>query len=219
MSGSSRPAPVVPKSLVVAMFALTIAVMALGAVVVVIQLQPEDAPETKAERDIAIWERRLDENPDSSVALTGYGIALEDAGDVDGARTVFERAIGLNPAEWPALLRLGVIHMESDPGIADDYLERAGAAAPRNAKAPAYIALGDVRFAVGDFDGARRAYEDAVADAPFVFNSHLGLARALEKLGDVSGAIEQYRRAGDFNPSSPEVAEALERLGAANETS
>lgn len=218
MSGSSRPTPDVPKSLVIAMLALTVAVMALGVVVVGIQLQPEDPPESKAERDIAIWEQRLAENPGSPAALTGYGIALETAGDVDGARANFERAVGLNPAEWTALLRLGVMHMDSDPGVAEGYLQRAGEAAPRNAKAPAYVALGDVRFASGDFDGARRAYEEAVADAPFVFNSHLGLARALEELGDPAGAIEQYQRAGDFSPSNPEVAEALRRLGATNET-
>ncbi|MEN8113313.1 MAG: tetratricopeptide repeat protein [Actinomycetota bacterium] len=218
MTGSSAAEKGLPTGLVVAVIAMTLSVMALGAVVLVIQLQPPGVPETQAERDIAIWEQRVGDNPDSSWAHTGLGTAFEDAGRIGEARAEFEKAIALHPAEWLALLRLGVLDMEGDPASAERYLARSAEAAPRNSRVSPYMALGDLRMAQGDADGARKAYEGAVANAPYIYTAHFGLAQALEALGDIDGAIEQYRRAADFNPSSPEVAAALARLDATEAT-
>lgn len=207
-----------PTALIAAVLGLTLAVMALGAVVLVIQLRPEPVPETQAARDIAIWEQRVADNPNVPGAYTGLGIAYEAAAQPASARTVFEHALTLNPNEWVALLRLGVMNMEEDPVAADRYLVRSTEAAPHNSKAGSFIALGDLRLAQKDAAGAKQAYEGAVADAPFLYTAHFGLAQALELLGDVDRAIEQYRRAADFYPSSPEVEEALLRLDALEET-
>lgn len=218
MPGSKNSSSELPTGLIVAVLGLTLGVMALGAAVLVIQLRPDPVPETKAARDIAIWEQRIDDNPNVAEAYTGLGVAYEAAAQSGNARTVFEHALTLNPNEWVALLRLGVMNMEEDPAAADRYLVRSADAAPRNSKAGSFIALGDLRLAQGDAAGAKQAYEAAVADAPFLYTAHFGLARALELLGDIDGAIEQYRRAADFYPSSPEVEEALLRLDALEET-
>lgn len=218
MPGSKTSNSQLPTSLIVAVLGLTLGVMALGAVVLVIQLSPDPVPETKAARDIAIWEQRVAENPNVPAAYTGLGVAYESAAQFDNARTVFEHALTLNPNDWVALLRLGVMNMEDDPVAADRYLVRSTEAAPRNNKAGPFIALGDLRLAQSDAEGAKQAYEGAVADAPFLYTAHFGLARALELLGNVDAAVKQYRRAADFYPSSPEVEEALLRLNALEET-
>ncbi len=74
------------------------------------------------------------------------------------------------------------------------------------------MALGDLQLEEGDALNAKKAYRQAIADTPFLYDAHLGLARALEALGDEKGALQRYREAARFYPDSPEVAEAIARL-------
>ncbi|GBE22411.1 MAG TPA: tetratricopeptide repeat protein [Actinobacteria bacterium] len=209
---AKRPPEAVPHGLLIVVVALTLVVLGLGAVTVALQLRPERAPATAAERDIAIWKARLDENP-SAWAHTGLGLAYLDAGDETAATEAFHDALELNPNDWMALFQLGLLVKDTDPDTAVDYLSRSGDVAPRSQGVAPLVALGDLLLARGDAAGAKAAFERAISDYPFDFSSHFGLGQALEQLGDVAGALEQYQRAADFNPDSAEALDAIERLG------
>jgi Tfp pilus assembly protein PilF len=42
----------------------------------------------------------------------------------------------------------------------------------------------------------------------------VGLAKALEALGDTKGALQEYRRALQFDPGNAEIENAIHRLNA-----
>ena len=128
------------------------------------------------------------------------------------AQAEFEQALRINPDSWPALFQLGFLIKDADPDRADSLLERAGKLAPDTNRAAPLIALGDLRLARGDAEGAKVAFQRAVADVPFVFESHLGLAKAFEQLGDKDNALKQYEEAARYNPQNSEVRQAIARL-------
>lgn len=217
-TGSSQKSDTATTGLLVAVTLLVIVVLGLGGAIVALQLRPEPAPETSAGRDLMLWEQMANENPDEAWAMTGLGLAQLAAGQEEAAKTSFEAAISMNPEEWSAMLELGKMSMANEPLAAAEFLSDAGDLAPRNEKAPIYIALGDLLLANGDPAGARTAYETSISDLPFIFDSQFGLAVALEELGETDDAIAQYRRAQDFDPTNPAVLDALTRLGAATQT-
>ncbi|MBI4728859.1 MAG: tetratricopeptide repeat protein [Acidobacteria bacterium] len=201
-----------PRGLLALVVALAVAVMGLGAAVVALRVRVPPAPSSKVERDLQVWEGRVHTDPKDDSARVGLGIALLGAGRTADARRALEEALRLNPDNWMALFRLGLLVRESDPERATAMLARAGAAAPRSSKALPFIALGELELARGEAREARQAFEAAVADSPYLIDARVGLARALEALGDERGALEQYREAARYDPSNKQVESAIARL-------
>jgi tetratricopeptide (TPR) repeat protein len=202
----------VPLRLVGAVLAMTLVVLALGGAVVAIRLRPEGAPSTKAERDISMAEQQVQADPQDEWAHVGLGIALQETGRDAEAKQAFEDALALNPHNWRALFELGLIAMPTDPERAMVLLAKAAKYAPRTSRAAAFVALGDLEMQAGDFEAARKAYRGAVADIPYLFDARVGLAKALEALGDEKGALEQYQEAIRYDPGNQEVTDAIARL-------
>jgi tetratricopeptide (TPR) repeat protein len=213
---SSRAEPL-PKRLVAGVLALTIVVLGLGAAVVVLKLKPADLPTTATERNVEKWRRETIANPDSDSARVGLGLALLEAGDEGEAQDVFEEALQLNPRNWTALLQLGVLASDGSPGKALGLLERAAKNAPAGSAAVPLIAQGDLLMSLERFDEAATAYRAANSDVPYLFDGHLGLAKALEQLGDRKGALTEYREAARFDPTNQDVAAAIARLTKKND--
>lgn len=208
----STRAESMPRSLVAAVLVLTLAVLGLGGAVLALKLRPERTPTTASERSIQQWRDAVAEDPKSDTAHTGLGLALLDAGDDEGARAEFETAIELNDKNWMAPFQLGVLLRESAPGRAAELLGRASRLAPPTDRVAPLIAEGDVLLDQGDAVGAKRAYERAIGDSPFIIEAHVGLARALEALGDPKGALKEYRRAATFDPTDTAITNAIARL-------
>lgn len=208
----ARSAKISTKSMLILAMALTVVVLGLTLAIVVSRPGPAPAPRTMAERDLRQWESTVKANPDSAPAYAGLGLAQLDVGDDTAALKSFERAVSLDPDNWTAGLQLGVLLADSEPKRADDLLEHAAKVAPATQRVGPYLALGDLRLEEGDASGARAAFERAVADAPIIIEARVGLARALEKLGDRAGALEQYREAARFDPSNKKVADEVARL-------
>lgn len=208
---SSRAEPL-PKRLVVGVLLMTLVVLGLGGAIVVVKLRPAELPTTAIDRNLEQWERAVLANPKDEEARIGLGLALLDAGRLGEARTAFEDALELNPDSWMAMFQIGLLDAEEEPDGALELLARAASAAPPGNKAVVLIAQGDLLFAQGDPEGARAAYEASIADTPFIIDSHLGLARALEALGDEKGALKQYREAARFDPGNQAIADAIARL-------
>lgn len=208
---SSRAEPI-PKTLVAAVMAMTLAVLALGGAIVVVKLRPQAVPTTAIDRNIELWQRAVISAPKDDQARVGLGMALLDAGRISEARVAFEEALELNDQNWTALLQLGLLTLEEDPDAALTYLDRSAQAAPTGNKSLPLVARGDYLLDQGDPKGARFAYEAATVDMPFLFDAHFGLGRALEELGDKKGALREYREAARFDPENQAIADAIAQL-------
>lgn len=206
------PSRFTTKSLLIASMVLTVVVLGLTVAIVASRPGKEPAPKTMAERDLKQWRSLVAGNPKSPAAYTGLGFAQLEVGSTADARKSFERAVSLDPDYWAAGYQLATLIAASDPKRADELLDHAAKLAPATQKVGPYLALGDLRMEAGDAKGARTAYELAVADAPSIIEARVGLARALEKLGDPAGALKQYREALSYNPSDQQVAAAVARL-------
>jgi len=97
-----------------------------------------------------------------------------------------------------------------------------GAAAGRPGWGEAQLALGEARLAARDLEGARAAFEAALAANERLSSAHTGLGRILQEQGDLGGAEEAYRRALELvsNTAGAELAlgqlmESTERISEA----
>jgi tetratricopeptide (TPR) repeat protein len=214
---SSRAEPL-PKRLIVGVMAMTLVVLVLGGTVVAMKLRPAETSSIAVDRNVQQWERAVIANPNDTVARTNLGLALLDAGRPGDARDAFEEAIELDDQNWMALLQLGVLTAEDDRARALDLLARSAAAAAQGDRSLALIATGDLLFADGDLNGAKAAYEAAVADLPYIIDSHVGLAKTLEALDDPKGALKEYRAALRFDPENAEITAAISRVRKAIQT-
>ncbi len=208
----SARAETLPKPLLVGVLLMTLVVLLLGGAVLAVKLRPDSSPPSTAERTREAWEEAVAQDPKSDTAHTGLGLALLDLGRVQDARTEFQEALRLNPDNWMANFQLGLIMRDSDPERAIELLEAAAASAAPGEKAVPFIALGDFLLERGDAEGAKVAYRRSIADTAYLFDSHYGLAQALEELGETKAALKEYRAAGRFAPGHEGVEAAIERL-------
>ena len=208
----SARAETLPKPLIVAVLVMTLVVLTLGGAVLAVRLRPDSTPPTTAERVLSNWEQAIEQDPESDTAHTGLGLALLQLGRTSDARESFETALKLNPKNWMANFQLGLMMKETDAEQAIVLLEAAARYAAPGDKAVPLIAEGDFLLAQGDAEGAKEAYRRSIADASFLFDSHYGLAQALEQLGETKAAIKEYRAAERFSPDDPRIEEAIARL-------
>lgn len=213
---SARTAKTVspPRGMVVALLLLTLVVLGLGGAVIAVRLRPEPLPTGSVDRAIALWERAVEDDPGSTDAQAGLGMALMAAGRMDAATAAFEDALELDAENWVALLQLGLLVKDQDPGRAETLFERAAKSAPDSERAAPAVAWGDLLLEQGDLDAAKKAYRVAIIDAPYVIEGHVGIARVYEAMGDEAAALAEYRYAAQFAPDDAEIAAAIERLDA-----
>ena len=214
MSTHAVKKPASSRGLIVGVLVMTLVVLALGGAVVAVKLRPEALPANSLERAVVSWEQVVTDNPEDSGAQTGLGLALLDAGRTGEARAAFEEALALNEENWVAMLQIALLVRDTDPNRALGLLETAVKAAGRTNKVEPAVTLGDLQLSLGNVEEAVRAYRIAIADAPYVIEGHLGLAKAYEELGETEKAVKEYRSAARFAPDHPEVVAGLERLGA-----
>jgi tetratricopeptide (TPR) repeat protein len=211
---STRAEPL-PKNLVVLVLVLTVAVLGLGGAVIALRLRPEPLPANTAAREVVLWQRAVEDAPDSDTAYTGLGIALKQAGRDAEARTAFERAIELNAKNWMAPFQLGLLEREVDPARAIDLLGSSAKLAPPDQRAVILIALGDTLLEQGRVDDAGNAYRKSIIFNPFTFDAHFGYGTVLERQGELKEALREFQEAGRFAPGDERVAEAVARVKAA----
>jgi tetratricopeptide (TPR) repeat protein len=202
------------RSLVAAVLMLTLGVLALGGAVIAVKLRPDALPTTHVQRTLRQWRDAVAEDPQSAVAHTGFGLALLDAGEEEQAAEEFEEAVRLDDRSWMAAFQLGVLTTSEDPERAIDLLARAARFAPKSNKVAPLVAEGDILLSLEDYEQAKRVFQRAIVDAPFILEAHQGLGEALEALGDAEGALAQYEEALRFDPENQELLQAVDRVGA-----
>ncbi len=132
---------------------------------------------------------------------------LLNRGRAETAAEVLERAYPPAKAPWEIVDRVATLRLHlGEPEQARDLWRRASTV-PRPAVRDARVAVS--YFAEGQFDLARRAYEQSLAAEPSLFEARYGLAVLEQDAGRAAAAYENARAAIDAAPS--EVARAAAR--------
>lgn len=180
----------------------------------------------------ALFERGLELNPESAAALEGLGKLAVVQGDHARAARYFEKALAAAPIATS--LHYALAQSYRNLGRLDEariQLERSGDVgvpipdplisplAVLGESAQFYLVQGGEALNDRNYEIAAGAYKRALEKDPGSFIAYKGLGYALEKLGDIDGAIETLQTAvekgttgiPDKDPS--ERAEVLRILG------
>ena len=143
--------------------------------------------------------------PDDPTALGALGDARLELGDLDGARTAYAKLSATADGSASRVRTARLAFVSGDParavaaarGAVDDATDEA---LQGDGLAFYDATLGDLLLATGDADGARSAYEAALAVRPDHPASLVGLARLDAFAGDLDGAIAKLDTAIDAIP-------------------
>ena len=131
------------------------------------------------------------------------------AGDLTGARTLYETVLADEPANADVMFRLGVLGLQC--AAYDDalvWLDRAIALAPQESRY--HFARGQVLSTLGRFDDAIDTYRALLAFDATSADLWFALASALQSSGDLRAAASAHESAALLDPSQ---VDALNNLG------
>jgi Flp pilus assembly protein TadD len=150
--------------------------------------------------------------PQDAMAHNALGEALVDASDTAAARESFRKAVELNPRFAQARENLGLVLLQAgELPTAAAQLDRAiRLMGDTEASAYARYLRARVHFESGEVKQAETLLRRAVKLRPEFAEAWSDLGRALETLGDDTGAVAALQRAVQINPDG-EI--ALTRLG------
>lgn len=143
----------------------------------------------------------LEYHPRFVEALTNLGLVEMQRGNLERARTLFQRACRYNTDLAQPHHALGVLEeRERRPDLAAEHYRQALRIHP--GFGPSRSNLGRMLFSAGMYDEAREQFARLVASAPADPNGYLGLAESLMQLGragEGDRVVEQAReRFGDL---------------------
>lgn len=161
----------------------------------------------EAKAAAAEWAALAEAHPKIGELRFRLGVALKNAGDVEGARQAYEDAARLAPTHADARNNLGNLLTELDR---HDEAVRAleATVALRPAHAPSLCNLGAARLKAGDAMGAIRDFRRAASLDPAYAPAQGNLGAALREQGDKNdkrAAIEAFRRALALDPAYAEA--------------
>lgn len=162
---------------------------------------------------LALARRVYDRDHTEFVALLLAGDAYLELGRYDDARAAFATLADALPGTGAVEARVARLAFLAGDDHARDFAAAAQADAERQGAFGPGLAWyahlrGQIAFDSGDYTSAAEHERAAVAIAPDYHVARAGLARALAALGDVDGAIVEYRRAIDIVPQ-PDYLAAL----------
>lgn len=179
-----------------------------------------------------LFERALELDPDSGAAFEGLGKLAMAGGDARTAVDYFEKALAREPDATSLHYALGQAYRNlGDLERARHHLERRGDVAVRvpdpmlnpladlGRGAQFYILRGQEALEQKDYPTAAASFERALREDPEDFTVYRGLAYAVEKLGNLEGAIAHLESGlerattGDADKDRAERAELHRILG------
>jgi len=143
--------------------------------------------------------RAIEMNPSLPGAHALYGKALTSSGDRPAAMAAFRQELLINPNDFDANLRLGLLlRDENQVDAASDYVRRAARLRPDDPDV--LYGLARIHLAQDDLQEARKALEGLVTATPGFENGHVILATVYYRLGmreagDKERAVVQKLRA------------------------
>lgn len=168
------------------------------------------------EEAAALYERRLERNPDDVESLHLLGLLRHQQGATTAALPLIEQACKLAPKV--ALYRANLAVVLRDAGRRNDAVEAAAAAlALEPGKAAHHFALGTMLENAGRRQEAEASYRAALERAPDHADAAHNLARLLYRRNAIADSVPYYRRAlavrPDFVNALMNLGTALSRLG------
>ena len=163
--------------------------------------------------DVALWRDASAKSPSTPIPHYNLGIALQGAGDVDGAIRAFETALRVqqSPVAWTSL---GLAYDAA--GRVDDAVAAFGRALQQDpANVSALNGLGTTYLELGQPAAALEPLRVASTLAPQFSPALHNLGSAYERLGKTGDAIESYRAALRANPGDEASYRRLRALGVA----
>lgn len=172
------------------------------------------------ERAIEILRKAVDAQP-SAASVVALAIAQEASGDFTSAEASYRRALELaeNPVAMNNLAQL-LVRTDGSLSEARSLAEQAvsivrSGGAPDGVVAAFLDTLANVELKAGRHESARATYREALALAPTMPDSLIGLAEASLAVGDAVVATDAARRARDAGADlAPHLAERLARVEA-----
>ncbi|MHC5040190.1 MAG: tetratricopeptide repeat protein [Planctomycetota bacterium] len=126
------------------------------------------------------------------------------AGELDPARSGFERVLEKDPRFVPAMLALGNLEVKTrHHDKARGWYEKALKIAPDTVEA--FEGLGDIAYAEKQYASAVTSYEKALVLHPGSSGTWRRLGHAEFSLGHFGAAAKAYRRALEFDPADREA--------------
>jgi tetratricopeptide (TPR) repeat protein len=132
-------------------------------------------------------------------------LRFQQAGELAKAEALFREIIREEPEHGAARLQLGRIALSrGEWDEAEEHLEIAVRSDPQRLFLAWYL-LGRARFNKEDFDGAKKAFQEAVEKAPAFKPAWLMMAETAEKEGDDWEALRVYRKIVELAPTEVDV--------------
>jgi serine/threonine protein kinase/tetratricopeptide (TPR) repeat protein len=161
--------------------------------------QAKDSGAVYIEERIGCFRVAVALRPDSGIAHTNLGFALNTKGDLNGAIAEYRKAIEIDPKFAGAHANLGsALQGKGDLDGAIAANRKAIELEPKFA--PAHTFLGNALMAKGDLDGAIVEHRKAIEIDPKFAGAHYNLGYALQAKGDLDGAIAEHRNAIAIDP-------------------
>lgn len=179
-----------------------------------VQLLPDDQP---ARYFLDLTEQRLAIGAGASEAFQ-RGIAAHEAGDLRAALSAFQKALADNPDFVDGAVWAGRTSLElGEPRRAVDYWQQVVQARPNDDGAKYFLEVaktqvkwgvdagkayydGQAKYEKGDVEGARAAFERAVAANPNFVDAWVWAARTNQELGHAADAIVFWQGVLQRNP-------------------
>lgn len=143
---------------------------------------------------LVLTDRALHENPYNAPALAVRADALTELGRYDEALDVLREMADVRPGVDVSTRASYAFELRGDVDRARAALDEAVEIATLPADvAFAHHYLGEIAFASGDLDGARRSYDAAAAADPSYLPAVAGRAKVLAATGDATAALAELR--------------------------
>lgn len=137
------------------------------------------------------------------------GLALQQQGRLDSARTIYQQLLAVFPTHSDAWHMLGVITAQSgDPIFALELISKAIEASPSNLSA--YVSRGNLMLRLKRYQNAIDSYDRALAIKPDYAEMYFNRGIALYKFQQYFAAIDSFERAIAY---APQVAESYINRG------
>jgi tetratricopeptide (TPR) repeat protein len=156
-----------------------------------------------------VWRDAIAKNPESWMPHNALGLNLKKSGDLTGAEAEYRAALALKPQ---AETYYNLAHLlEGTPRFAEarPLYEESARLNPYQARI--FINLGAIQARLGDPAAARASFARALTLEDSAMG-HYDLGFLLESAGDRAGALAEYERATQLDPSLGPAAEGLARV-------
>jgi tetratricopeptide (TPR) repeat protein len=145
------------------------------------------------EKALAKFEDANKADPSAAIPVLNEGIALLYLQKLPEAEAALKQAAAMDPENPRAWYALGLTHLDAgNPKLAIDDMQHVVKVDP--ADADAHYFLGSFYLSLADYVHAKEEYEAAIKLNPLHASAQFGLARALQRMGQVDESREHLKR-------------------------